>query len=112
MTISGTELAQLGSITYRQLDYWVRCDVLEPLERPHQSGFPREFPETEVQVARAVGQLRILGAPLDVLREVAGQLRTFTPADWHGVIFVDQVGLIRRDTCALCWTLDLALVAA
>lgn len=113
MTISGHELAREAGITYRQLDYWVRAGVLEPVaRRALQSGVLRVFDDDEARVARALAQLRTLGAPLKVLREVAGQLREFTDSDWRHAIFVDHAGIVGRFPSRLCWALDLSDVAA
>lgn len=114
MTTSALELCRETGISYRQLDYWTRRGVLSPIARPEDatSGTPRPFDELEVRVVHVLAALRALGASLDVLREVAAQLRSYGEPDWHGQLFVDQVGLIRRDRCALCWCLDLDVVLA
>lgn len=101
-----------AGLSYRQLDYWISRGVLVPLERHAEgSGYPRPFPAGEVRVARALRQLRQIGATMPVLREVAAQLRVFSDTQWHGLIFVDQVGLVRREPCGLAWVIDLSIVA-
>lgn len=111
MGVTGDELRKQAGISYRQLDYWTRQGVFAPLERARYGpGYHRPFPESEVPVARAVAQLRVMGAPLDVLREVADQLRVMS--EWHGLVFIDRLGLVRREPCGQSWALDLSTVTA
>lgn len=113
MAVSARDLCAETGITYRQLDYWTTRGVLQPLDRRSlSSGVPRPFDESEVRVARALASLRSLGAGLDVLIEVASQLRSGS-MEWSGTIFVNAGGVVHREPCGLCcWALDLDPIAA
>lgn len=52
--ISSRDLCVLAGISYRQLDYWCRTDLLKPAVPANGSGSARRFDEAEVAVARAV----------------------------------------------------------
>lgn len=64
-TITGGEpLAVSLGITYRQLDYWVLQGHLRPLDPQPGTGNAREWPETELEIARRMGRLTAAGLPL------------------------------------------------
>jgi DNA-binding transcriptional MerR regulator len=112
--ISGIELCRTCGISYRQLDYWCRRGVLEPMTNATPgSGIPRPFTEEELRVARALAELRKLHVPLDLLIVVASQLRRFDESDWRGLLLVDELGRIVRPpfVSARCWTIDLDALA-
>lgn len=58
--LSSTEVLQRAGITYRQLDYWCRTGLLKPVEAMPGSGNAREFPDSEVRTATALGRLASL----------------------------------------------------
>lgn len=118
---STTQLARETGISFRMCDYWCQVGILEPIEdgprsergttaaRPG-SGSPRRFTASEMWVAAVLAELRLVGAPLDVLRRVASQLRMAT--EYHGVVFVDPEGWLAREPSPVCWRLDLDSIAA
>ena len=69
-----TRPGQLG-ITYRQLDYWTRCGYLRPGQRANMRGdgigYAREWSESELTVAAAMGRLIRLGLLPHVAARVA-----------------------------------------
>lgn len=101
------DFAAVSGLTYREVDYWVRRGVLRPVVEARGSGSQRRFDPLEVRVAIVVRALRRMGAGLDVLAEVAVQLRERGDAGWHGWLFVDTHGLIRDSPCSMCFVLDL-----
>jgi DNA-binding transcriptional MerR regulator len=52
-------------LTYRQLDYWTRLGLLYPDNGPTPgSGHSRQWSDTELAVARRIGQYRLQGLEL------------------------------------------------
>lgn len=103
--------AQAAGITYRELDYWVRRGVLVPASDASGSGNVRLFDEAELRVALIVGELRKMGASLDLLARVAIVFR-WNMGDWRGVVYVGTDGVVRSATCAPCFCIDLDAVLA
>lgn len=113
------DVTDLAGISYRQLDYWTRVGVLQPLghARPG-SGYERRWSQAEVRVATVVGRLANLGATRHVLRPVAEMVRAMSEDEWHGELLVSpegRVGHLRAATAATfgeaCWVVNLDLVA-
>lgn len=65
-TFTAAEACPLAGVTYRQLDFWTRADLLHPVdgEASPGSGHPRRYGETEVKVARMVRRLLEVGFTL------------------------------------------------
>lgn len=71
-TITGGEpLAVSLGITYRQLDYWVLQGHLRPLDPQPGTGNAREWPESELIIARRMGRLTAAGLPLSFAAAMA-----------------------------------------
>lgn len=106
--MTGTDLAAQAGLSYRQVCYWTTKGVFATADgRPHPgSGAPRNFPEEEARVGRALRDLRDLGAGVTVLAEAAAQLRTLPDEEWHGIVCVDTVGMLHRGACR-GWAVDL-----
>lgn len=52
-TLRSQELCERAQVTYKQVDYWTRNQLLEPIGHPTPGyGTRREYAETEVAVAR------------------------------------------------------------
>lgn len=91
---TSNELCAAANITYRQLDHWIRDNIIAPANhtpachvRPaHRhaqltlpgtstgSGYARLFSPDTVRIARILGQLRTAGVPLPILKNVAANL--------------------------------------
>lgn len=116
---SSDELCDLAGVSYRQLDYWARLGVLQPMGHATPgSGFVRRWSAAEVRTATVVGRLASLGAQTNVLRQVAPMVRAMTEDEWHGELLVSRegrVGHLRAATAATfgeaCWVVNLDLVA-
>lgn len=70
--LSAAEVCALAGISYRSLDYWVRCSYvdLDPEHVPDRgSGYPRRF--TEAEASRFAVLARLVRAGLKVDRAAA-----------------------------------------
>lgn len=73
--VTAIELCTEAGITYRQLDYWTRTDLLTPLtEALPGSGHFRIYSETELARALALRDLLDAGISLQVIRDVIDQV--------------------------------------
>lgn len=105
--LSTVEFTRVTGLSYREVDYWTRREVLWPERTALGSGTPRGYSEDEALVAVALARLRALGASLDLLRETAEQLRSFVVDDWTGFVFINSMGMVQREPCSTCFALEL-----
>lgn len=106
--ITSNDMCRRAGITYRQLDNWLRNDVLQTVDGINEpgSGAQRRFAADEAFVARACGDLVGLGMRLGPVRVVADQLRRLEPRT--GRVFVDAGGGVSRYPWAMSsYVLDL-----
>ena len=74
---SGKRTAEIVGITYRQLDYWARTDLIRPsLADAKGSGSRRQYAYRDLLELRIVKQLLDAGIKLETVRDVFKQLRT------------------------------------
>ena len=74
---SGKRTAEIVGITYRQLDYWARTDLIRPsLADAKGSGSRRQYAYQDLLELRIVKQLLDAGIKLETVRDVFKQLRT------------------------------------
>jgi DNA-binding transcriptional MerR regulator len=79
---SGTRAAQIVGITYRQLDYWARTDLVKPsLAAAHGSGSRRQYSYRDLLELRVIKSLLDAGIKLESVREVFRYLRDHVQAD-------------------------------
>ena len=92
---SGTKTAQVVGITYRQLDYWARTDLVRPsLADAKGSGSRRKYSYRDLLELRMIKNLLDAGISLERVREVFQYLRTHVAGDItsaHVVISGNQV---------------------
>lgn len=91
---STAEAAEAAGVTYRQVDFWVRRDVVAPAVAARGSGSVRLFDEHNVAVLRLLGRLSDLGAERRVLAAAVAAVRAL-PLDldrWEGLLFVAEPG--------------------
>ena len=70
---SGTKAAQVVGITYRQLDYWARTDLVRPsLVDAAGSGSRRRYSYRDLLELRMIKKLLDAGVRLETVREIAG----------------------------------------
>jgi DNA-binding transcriptional MerR regulator len=73
---SGKRTAEIVGITYRQLDYWARTDLVRPtLEDAHGSGSRRRYAYTDLLELKVIKTLLDAGLRLETVREIFDYLR-------------------------------------
>ena len=73
--VTSQELIDEAGISYRQLDYWTRTGLLVPLDQAQPgSGYPRRFPDRELERARVIHDLLDAGVSLQIIRRVVDQV--------------------------------------
>ncbi|MGQ0616681.1 MAG: MerR family transcriptional regulator [Acidimicrobiia bacterium] len=74
---SGTRTAEIVGITYRQLDYWARTDLVRPsLSDANGSGTRRRYSYRDLLELKVIKQLLDAGIRLEMVRDVFTELRT------------------------------------
>lgn len=100
-TFSGTQAADVVGITYRQLDYWARTDLVRPsVIDAKGSGTRRHYSYRNLLELRMVKNLLDAGIRLESVREVFAYLRAHVDEDItsaHLVIEGSSVVLCRGD---------------
>jgi len=98
---SGTQAAKVVGITYRQLDYWARTDLIRPsLSDASGSGSRRRYSYKDLLELRVIKTLLDSGIKLESVREVFEYLRRHVDADIasaHLVINGNSVVLAQGD---------------
>ena len=99
---SGTKAAQIVGITYRQLDYWARTDLVRPtVADASGSGTRRQYSYRDLLELRMIKNLLDAGIKLESVREVFTYLRNSMHTDIaaaHLVISGNQVVLCDGDS--------------
>jgi len=79
---SGKRTADIVGISYRQLDYWARTDLLRPsISQATGSGSRREYSYNDLLELKAVKKLLDAGIKLEQVRKVFDYLREHVTAD-------------------------------
>jgi DNA-binding transcriptional MerR regulator len=79
---SGTRAAQIVGITYRQLDYWARTDLVRPsLADASGSGTRRRYSYRDLLELRMIKNLLDAGIRLEMVREVFAYVRNYVDED-------------------------------
>lgn len=74
---SGTRTAEIVGITYRQLDYWARTDLVRPsLSDAKGSGSRRLYSYRDLLELKIIKQLLDAGIRLETVRDVFTELRS------------------------------------
>jgi DNA-binding transcriptional MerR regulator len=98
---SGTQTAKIVGITYRQLDYWARTDLLKPsLAEATGSGSRRRYSYRDLLELRVIKTLLDAGIRLEAVRRVFSYLRERVSSDISSaniVISGDSVLLCEND---------------
>ena len=88
---SGTQTAKIVGITYRQLDYWARTDLIKPsLEEAKGSGSRRRYSYRDLLELRVIKTLLDAGIRLESVREVFSYLREHVTTDISSANIVIQ----------------------
>ena len=73
---SGTQTASVVGISYRQLDYWARTDLIRPsLSDASGSGSRRRYSYTDLLELKTIKKLLDAGIKLEQVRKVFDYLR-------------------------------------
>jgi len=81
---SGPQVCDVVGITYRQLDYWDRTDLLKPsLSEAHGSGTQRRYSYRDLVQLKIIKGLLDAGVKLQSARKAIESLRTDRGVDWH-----------------------------
>ena len=76
-SFSGSQAAQIAGITYRQLDYWARTNLIRPsLNDAKGSGSRRSYEYRDLLELKVIKQLLDAGIKLESVREVFNYLRS------------------------------------
>ncbi len=76
-SFSGSQAAQIAGITYRQLDYWARTNLIRPsLSDAKGSGSRRSYEYRDLLELKVIKQLLDAGLKLESVREVFNYLRS------------------------------------
>lgn len=98
---SGARAAEIVGITYRQLDYWARTDLVRPtLSDASGSGSRRRYSYTDLLELRVIKSLLDAGIRLESVRDVFTYLREDLGTDISSASLVIQGSssvLIRND---------------
>lgn len=98
---SGTQAAKVVGITYRQLDYWARTDLIRPsLTDASGSGSRRQYSYQDLLELRVIKTLLDAGIKLESVRDVFDYLRQHVSTDIasaHLVINGSSVVLAQGD---------------
>ena len=101
LTFSGTQAADVVGISYRQLDYWARTDLVRPsLADATGSGSRRHYGYRNLLELRRVKSLLDAGLRLESVRDVFDYVRRHVDADIttaHLVIEGSSVVLCQGD---------------
>ncbi len=74
---SGSRTAEVVGITYRQLDYWARTDLVRPsVADARGSGTRRRYAYRDLLELKVIKQLLDAGIKLETVRGVFAELRT------------------------------------
>lgn len=98
LVLSSREVADLAGVTYRQLDYWCRTDLLTPsVAEARGSGSWRKFSYRDALTVAAVGHLAQLGlADFGKVQPLAEGLAALPLEAWRGLLFVTADGTVHR----------------
>lgn len=92
-TIPTRAAAEAVGVSYRVLDNWSRCGVLEADVEAEGSGSRRQYSAETVEVARVLAALTELGAQYDTLAMAVPDLRRLLAQDPRpAVIYVNRAG--------------------
>jgi len=81
-TYSGTQAATIVGISYRQLDYWARTDLVRPSATDASgSGSRREYVYRDLLELKVIKNLLDAGIKLESVREVFNYLRRHVSTD-------------------------------
>jgi len=97
---SGPTVCRLTGVTYRQLDYWARTDLVTPSITPAQgSGSKRTYSYSDVLEVKVIKSLLNAGVSLSRARQAVECLRNSLGADLasSSLVMSDAGSVLARD---------------
>jgi DNA-binding transcriptional MerR regulator len=96
---SGTQAAKVVGISYRQLDYWARTDLIRPsLSDATGSGSRRSYSYSDLLELKAIKKLLDAGIKLEQVRKVFTYLREHVATDIASAhIVIDGASVVLCD---------------
>lgn len=89
----GPQTCKIVGITYRQLDYWTRTELVSPTLQPAQgSGTQRLYSFSDLLQLKLIKSLIEAGASLQKVRSAIEYLRDHVSDDWSTVTIVADGG--------------------
>src|ERR671910_851056 len=85
----GPQACKIVGITYRQLDYWTRTNLVVPtLQEAHGSGTQRLYSFNDLLQLKVVKSLTDAGASLQKVRQAIDYVRNGLEDDWSKLTIV------------------------
>lgn len=117
--LTAPQLCRAVSVTYRQLDYWARTDLLRPsLSEARGSGTQRRYSLDDARVALTMRRLLDSGMSLQSVRGAMSYVRDpegcdllYIGASAFGVCGVDALGEVVAGCGGLVTVIDLRNIA-
>jgi DNA-binding transcriptional MerR regulator len=89
----GPQTCKIVGITYRQLDYWTRTELVTPtLQEAHGSGTQRLYSFNDLLQLKVIKGLSDAGASLQKIRQAIDYVRDHVEDDWSKVTIVADGG--------------------
>ena len=98
---SGKKAAEIVGITYRQLDYWARTDLMRPTVDAEGSGSRRQYAYSDLLELKVIKSMLDAGIKLEHVRDAFTYLREQLGTDIASAQFVIRDGsaiLVRDDS--------------
>lgn len=101
-TFTARQLSGIVGVTYRQLDYWARTDLLRPsISEARGSGTQRRYSFEDARVALGVRKALDAGLSLQSVRGATGYLRDPEGCDLLYVATNGAIGVCAADGVAI-----------
>jgi DNA-binding transcriptional MerR regulator len=100
MGFSGPQVCRLAGVTYRQLDYWARTELVTPSIQPAQgSGSKRTYAYSDLLEVKVIKSLLDGGVSLTRARQAVNCLRTSLNADISSasLVMTDRGSVLAED---------------
>src|SRR5688572_27587081 len=89
----GPQACKIVGITYRQLDYWTRTELVTPtLQEAQGSGTQRLYSSNDLLQLKVIKGLSDAGASLQKIRQAIEYVRDHVEDDWSKVTIVADGG--------------------
>lgn len=116
-TLSTDDVVIRAGVSFRQLDYWDRCGVVQPKVAATGSGSVRRWTPAQARAAWLVARLYDFGAKAPVVANVAKVVESWPRSEWDRTILVDRRGNVLEVFRALKrqedgWLIDLRRVSS